>query len=372
MIIKTSPWDSETFYRSQHPEYVAIRNIVFQNPEHDFILVGQGLHYDHFRLGKVLFYNLGSGNKIKYLFSYTLNFWLPLLLRPSVLVGMGGHNLPPMRLASALVRARFIAVLITELSSFINWTPRPARRLYKAFSRASFSSSYAVLAIAKSVRRELLEDYKTPSQKVFVYRYKISNIFNPYVSKDLRSKLNPFGPIVLTVCRIAVQKGLEYLVEASSAVVEKIPNVKFVIRAYGSEPEYRTKILNLIASHSLTNHFKIIEEFSSYAEIPKYMAAADVFVLPSVTEGLGMVLLEAMACGLPVIASNVGGIPDIVADNQNGILVQPRDARGLGNAIIKVLCDKRDRETLSNGALASSQRSTENELQNILEKLVFS
>jgi glycosyltransferase involved in cell wall biosynthesis len=372
MIIKPSPWDSETFYKSHHPEYAAIRNIVFQNAEHDFILVGYGLNYEHFRLGKVLFYNLGTGNKFKYLFSYTLNFWLPLLLRPSVIVGMGGPNLIPMQLASMLIRAKFIPVLIGEIRSDIRLLPRPVEGPFRAMSRASFNASYAVLAIANSIKRELLESYGVPSKKVFVYRYRISDIFNPHVPKDLRGALNPSGPIVLTVCRISAQKGLQYLVEASSAVVERIPNVKFVIRAYGSEPEYRRNLLNLIAKHNLNCNFKIVEKFSPYSEIPKYMAAADVFVLPSITEGLAVVVLEAMACGLPIIATPVGGIPDVIIDKYNGLLVKPRDVQGLQNAIIRLLTDKNERQHLSHEAISTAKRAKINEFQSLLVKLIFS
>jgi glycosyltransferase involved in cell wall biosynthesis len=372
MIIKPSPWDSETYYNSKHPEYVAIRNIVFQHPEHNFILVGYGLHYEHFRLGKVLFYNFGSGNKFKYLFSFTLNFWLPLLFRSSVVVGMGGYNLMPMQLASMLVRAKFIPIIIGEIRGFQGMVPRPVIGLFKSLARASFTSSYAILAISKNVKKELVNDFKTPPKKIFGYKYKISDIFNAHVSNSLRRALNPSGPIVLTVCRITTQKGLQYLVQAASEVVEKIPNVKFVIRAYGSEPEYRQYILNLIAERKLSGSFKIIEEFSAYDEIPKYMAASDVFVLPSIWEGLGVVILEAMACGLPVIATNVGGIPDIVINNENGLLVEPRDPQGLASAITRVLSDKNERQNLSNGALACTQRAIKDEFQHVLEKLVFS
>lgn len=102
------------------------------------------------------------------------------------------------------------------------------------------------------------------------------------------------------------------------------------------------------------------------------MAAADVFVLPSVFEGLGVALLEAMACGVPVVASNVGGIPDIVTDGYNGLLVGAGDVKGLAESVIKILSDETLRKRLSEGALTTIQQMTENEFETLLNRFIFS
>lgn len=372
MIIKSAAWNFDAFYNSKHPEYVAIRNLVAQNPQHEFILVGHGKHYENFRLGKTLFYNFGSGNKLRYLFSLSMNFLLPLVYRPSVLVGMGGINLVPMALASILNRTKFIPTIVIDLWYSIPNVPKPINKTLKLLLRASFKASYVCLAISQSIRKELMYEYKVNSQRIVVYKYMISNIFNPYVPKDLRIQLNPNGPVVLTVCRFSPQKGLEYLVEASLAVVKKIPNVKFIIRSYSSEPEYKKKILTLISANHLDDHYKIIEEFSSYEEIPRYMVASDVFVLPSISEGLAMVVLEAMTCGLPVISTRVGGAPDVIINNYNGLLIESKNADSLAKAMLSVLLDDAARKRLSNGALVTARRINENEFQTLLSKFIFS
>jgi len=92
MIIKSAAWNYEAFYESKHPEYVAIRNLVAEHLQDDFILVGRGRHFEHFRFGKTVFYNFWSGSKFRNLLAFSMNFWLPLLLRPFVIVGMGGIN----------------------------------------------------------------------------------------------------------------------------------------------------------------------------------------------------------------------------------------------------------------------------------------
>jgi glycosyltransferase involved in cell wall biosynthesis len=372
MIIKYTAWDYETFYKLKHPEYVAIRNIVSQNPSHDFILFGTGQRYEHFRIGKTKVYNLGySGdNKFAYLLFFFMKFWLPISLRPSIIVDLGGRDIMPTALASKVIRAKLIPTITNDIWYEVSPIPKPLQSVFKSLLRASFHASLAILAISESIKKELIEDFKTNPKKVFVYQYKISDIFSPYVSSDVKKKLNPGGPIVLTVCRISPQKGLQYLVEAALPVVKKFPSVKFVIRAPSSEAKYRANLLRLIKGYNLQKYFEIIEEVSPYEEIPKYMVAADVFVLPSISEGLGIVILEAMACGVPVIGSRIGGIPDIIVDKYNGLLVQPRDAQGLSNAIITVLSNENLRSSLSQGALLTSHNAKQNEFQSLLAKLI--
>jgi glycosyltransferase involved in cell wall biosynthesis len=239
-----------------------------------------------------------------------------------------------------------------------------------------FHKSHAILALSKSIKRELINDYRIDPKKIFVYRYKISEIFNPNVPKNLKSLLNPTGPIVLTVCRIDPGKGLPYLIEASRVTTEKIPNVKIVIKgsrgehASSSEKRYEENLTKLIRNYDLQQHITILRE-SPYSEIPKYMAAADVFVLPSISEGLGLVILEALATGIPVVASRIGGIPDILIHEYNGLLVEPRDVEGLAEAIIRILSDGKLRERLSECGLKTIYGVKENELENLLSKLIF-
>lgn len=373
MIIKYSFWNYERFFKSNHPEYATIRNLISLNASHDFILIGQGRRYEHFRIGNTQIYNLGysDGNKFSYLLYLFVKLLLPIFMRPSIILDMCVRDLIPTAFASRVLRAKLISLIGSEIWYELSFIPKPLKKIYKSLLRVAFHASNTILAISESVRKELIEDFAISPKKVIVYRYKVSEIFNPYVSKDLKKKLNPNGPIVLTVCRISPQKGLEYLIEAALILVQKFPNIKFVIKAYSSIPNYRRKLLKLINDHNLQRYFKIIEEFSSYEEIPKYMSAADVFVLPSISEGLGLVILEAMACGVPVIGSRMGGISDVIVNNYNGLLVQPRNVQDLANAIIAVLSNENLRCVLSNGALLTSIHAKQNELSSLLTKLIF-
>jgi glycosyltransferase involved in cell wall biosynthesis len=371
MIAKFSPWNHEIYQKSEHPEYVAIRNIISQNSQHNFILVGEGgTRYEHLGEKGVSFYNIGSNTKIRYVFSFFLKFELAFLLRPSIIVAAGATGIISFWIASILTRARFIPLLTGEISYDLSQNPKPLRKILKFFLKAVLRKAYAVLAVSESIKKETIYSYGINSNKVFVYKYKISTLFNPDAPRDLKLILNPTGPIVLTLARISPEKGIIYLVEAARIVANNVPNVKFVIKASSSDDKYEGKIRNLIYEHNLQQRF-IFLGGSPYSEMPKYMAAADVFVLPSISEGLPLVILEALATGVPVVASRVGGIPDVLIHEYNGLLVEPRDVKGLAEAIVRILSDNKLKRRLIEGSLATIRGTRENEIEKLLSKLIF-
>jgi len=371
MFIKSAPWTYEAFYESKHPEYVAIRNIINAHPEDKFILVGHGRQFERFRFNKVMCYNLPSGNKFKYGFSFFMNFLLPLIFRSDVVVGMGGINEIPMAFACALTRAKFIPVLVIDLWYSVSELPSKLRFGVNALLRVSFQVAHVNLAISKSIKRELVKNYGVASQKVLIYNYKISDIFNPNVSSGLKKTLNSSGPVVLTICRISPQKGLQYLIVASKEVVAAIPNVKFILQTCHSESTHRSNLINLINQHDAGQYFKIIETFVPYEDLPCRLAASDVFVLPSISEGFPVVILEALACGKPIVATKVGGIPEILQDGYNGLLVEPHSAKELGASIIKLLSNPELMKTLSKGAIETTKNMSNNEFEKILDDIIF-
>jgi len=149
------------------------------------------------------------------------------------------------------------------------------------------------------------------------------------------------GKTILTVGRLIDWKGTDYLIEALPEVLSRIPEARLMIIGRGPmEGSLRQKVKDL----RLEEHVEFLGTVSD-DDLRDYYRSADVFVLPSInlngrTEGLGVVVLEAMASGCPVIGSNVGGIPDIITDGENGILVPERDPHILAREIIHLLSDK--------------------------------
>ena len=130
--------------------------------------------------------------------------------------------------------------------------------------------------------------------------------------------------------RLSVEKGVDFLIHSFSKVKEEIA-CQLIIIANGPE---RENVARLLDHHHLSKSVILIEEAD---EIARYLNAADVFVLPSRFEGLSNSLLEAMACGLPVISTRVGGSVDIINDGINGLLIDVDNEEQLARAISKVL-----------------------------------
>jgi len=140
--------------------------------------------------------------------------------------------------------------------------------------------------------------------------------------------------VVVTAGRLVLVKGHTYLITAFAHVVKEIPNVRLVFLGDGELKEalfVQTKTLGL------ENHVLFL---GMRNDVPEIISASDLFVLPSINEGFGVVLLEAMAMKCPIVATNVGGIPEVVLDGETGILVPPKDPEQLARGIIKLLKDQ--------------------------------
>ncbi len=140
--------------------------------------------------------------------------------------------------------------------------------------------------------------------------------------------------IVGTVGRLVEIKGHRYLLDAARLVLNKLPNVTFLLIGDG---HLMTELINHASALGIKN--KVI--FGGWrGDVAQLINAFDIFVLPSLNEGMGRVLVEAMAMGKPIVASDIGGIPDLVKDGTNGILFPPRDVHAMAEAIMKLLLDR--------------------------------
>ncbi|MDO5837113.1 MAG: glycosyltransferase, partial [Methanobacterium sp.] len=153
---------------------------------------------------------------------------------------------------------------------------------------------------------------------------------------------------ILSVGYLIERKGFEYLIRAMPHVLEKHENVQ--LKIVGSGP-LESKLKSLIYELDLTGKVEIVKNVSDEKLLMLYNSA-DLFILPSIvdsqgnTEGLGVVLLEAMACGVPVIGSDVGGISDIIEDGKNGVLVEQKIKSKLSSNISLLLSDNELRNSL--------------------------
>jgi glycosyltransferase involved in cell wall biosynthesis len=139
-------------------------------------------------------------------------------------------------------------------------------------------------------------------------------------------------------------KGVTYLVNAVARVAEKYPKSLLVLVGKGDEKgEEEIKLKEQVERTGLRDKVRFLGWRSDVEEI---MGCFDVFVLPSLNEGMGRVLVEAMAAGLPIVASRVGGIPDLIKDGENGLLISAANAPALAQAIADLLADKKKRKRM--------------------------
>jgi len=146
-----------------------------------------------------------------------------------------------------------------------------------------------------------------------------------------RFKLDKNSIICVTCGRLVEQKGHRYLVEAASKVVRVHPNVVFLFLGDGP---LKSSIQENIARPGLQNHFILAGMVENVAEV---LEGCDLMIHPAVEEPFGIAVLEGMRAGLPIIASNVGGLPEVVGNNGCAVLVAPKEADSLEKAINSIL-----------------------------------
>jgi glycosyltransferase involved in cell wall biosynthesis len=154
------------------------------------------------------------------------------------------------------------------------------------------------------------------------------------------------APVVGNVAALVPHKGQRYLVEAAHLVVQEVPDARFVILGEG---ELREHLQRQVHEHRLEKHV-LLPGFRT--DILGCIKGFDLFVMSSVTEGLGTSLLDAMACGKAIVATSAGGIPEVVEDGVTGTIVPPRDAHAMAAAIIALLSDDGRRRAMADAGLA--------------------
>jgi len=191
-----------------------------------------------------------------------------------------------------------------------------------------------IIAISEGVKRVLIEDGLDPDRIEVIHSGIDPKPFDPNLpNAEVRREfgISEKAPVVGCIAHFADHKGHRYLIEAAARVAASIPEVRFLLVGEG---ELRTAIELQIKDLQLGPNV-ILTGFRT--DIPRLLAAIDIVVLSSHLEGLGTSLLDAMAMARPVVATRVGGIPEIVEEGVTGQLVPPRDPKSLADALINLI-----------------------------------
>lgn len=205
--------------------------------------------------------------------------------------------------------------------------PRCKAAIFKALM-----SSSKIVAVSNYVKRSTLEVYPVlDSRKIVVIHGGVD-----LTKSHLGEKKQSDTITILSVGPLIPLKGHEYTIDAMKEVVKAFPNCRLVIIGEGEE---KKKLIRQVAGNELQNFVSILN-ILPHEQLLKLMSICDIFALPSWAEGLGIVYLEAMAFGLPVIGCKGQGIEDIVSHGETGFLVEPKNSRQLTSLLLELLRDE--------------------------------
>ena len=160
------------------------------------------------------------------------------------------------------------------------------------------------------------------------------------------------------------QKGITYLLQAMPQVIKSFPDIILVIAGDG---ELKSSLQNEAKELGVTDNVLLL---GARLDIPELLKLFDIYVLPSLWEGMPMVLLEAMAAGCPVVATDVGGVSKVITDGENGLLAAPEDPQQLVDGVIKLLSNSDLRQLfIENGLRKFKKKFSSDKMTQQYERL---
>ncbi len=208
--------------------------------------------------------------------------------------------------------------------------------LKTVYKKVTLRFSKSIIAVSEANRQLISHLYPSHNRKTVTIHNGIEDAPKPILATrrhTIRKEIFHVGPetqVIFSAGTLHERKGYKYLISAYRKVLQKFPNSKLIIAGEGPE---RKKLEKLINNLDLVNRVMLLGQCENISEL---MQSANLFVLPSLKEAFGLVLLEAMQADLPVIASRVGGIPEIITEN-SGVMVEPADKNALIKAISRLL-----------------------------------
>ncbi len=290
----------------------------------------------------------------------TISFWFKIFLalrniNPDIVhsqsIGMGIPGIVAKKLLKKplLVWGRGIDVYL----------PGP---LMKPLSKLVLRNADAVIALTEDMKREM---QKICYRDVFVIPNGIDlEKFENLSREEARTKLQikEDEKMVVFVGTLRPIKGLKYLIKAMNIITRQDTGVKLMLVGDGEE---RQDLQELVNELDLGNQV-IFGGRVPNEKVSEYMVASDIFVLPSLSEGFPNVVLEAMAAGLPVVASKVGGLPEIIKDGKNGFLVEPKNPEQIAEKVMLLLRDEELRKRVSRN---NKEKAKHYSWDSVVEKL---
>ncbi len=229
----------------------------------------------------------------------------------------------------AAILARVPVIVSTEHNTNLDegWTKRKVKKFLSFFTKK-------IVAVSEAVRKYSVSRDRIKAKKMTVIQNGID------VGKFIALPKKEFGdpPVVGVVGRLEEQKGHKYLFEALN-LIKTIPWILWVV----GDGSLKGSLERLAKDLNLRERIIFL---GARRNVPEILSKIDIAVMPSLWEGLGIAILEAAAAGKPIVASRVGGIPEIIEDGKTGILVEPGNVKNLADGLERVLLGKIDAQEM--------------------------
>jgi glycosyltransferase involved in cell wall biosynthesis len=277
--------------------------------------------------------------------------------RPAVVVSFLSYFSVLTAVRAAAVRARVVLNQQTPMSAFLAdgdyaWRRRWHRRAFALATRLGYAAADLIITTSHGVADDLVEAFG-------VARRRLRVVHNPVdlaaVEAAAAAPLDPMDaarwtpPVIVAAGRLAEVKNYPLLIDALALLRAEVPARLFILGQGAEEESIRTRL----AARGLEADVVLC---GFQANPWRYIARADVFALTSRYEGFGNVLVEAMACGVPVVATGSAGTRDIVRDGVDGLLVEQHEPAAVASAFERVLTDEALHRRLAAGATSTARR----------------
>jgi glycosyltransferase involved in cell wall biosynthesis len=197
--------------------------------------------------------------------------------------------------------------------------------LDKTKSKNTFSRSEKICAVSSAAKRFLQNHYKVANDRITLTFSPVNTgVFEP----DRRRKNRNLT--ILTVARLTRSKGLNYLIRAFKTVTEGFSDVRLMIIGRGED---HNELVALSTALGVADKISFYTDYVPNEKMPMIYNSSDIFVLPSLIEPVGIAAIEALSCGLPIVATNIGGLSDVVINSENGFLVPPGESRTMADKL---------------------------------------
>jgi len=220
-----------------------------------------------------------------------------------------------------------------------------------SFSRWKYKAADRIICSSNAIRRMVIEDGLPAERVVTVYEGVDVRRLEAIPAEDVHQALwlPQRAPVVGNIAALVAHKGQRYLVEAAPAVAHHVPDVQILVFGEG---DLRPQLQRQIKAAGLEHNVRLV---GFQPNVLALLKSLDVFVMSSITEGLGTSILDAMACAKPVVATDAGGIPEIVDHEITGIIVPAHKPAPMADAIVRLLEDPALRARMGQAGLARVQ-----------------